>query len=108
MAAQALLDQQNTPCFSTVTLWELSIKFALRRHDPDLMDPRLLRPALLERGYVERGVTAEHALAVADLPLHHRDPFDRMLITQARIAGIPFMTADKALARYGAPVRLVG
>lgn len=107
-AAGALLDTNHTPLFSTVSIWELAIKHSLRRGDGSVVDPRLLRSALLESGYVELDMTAQHALAVADLPLHHRDPFDRLLIAQARVEGLPLLTVDKVLARYGDPVVIVG
>jgi len=46
-------------------------------------------------------VTAEHAEIAAELPLHHRDPFDRMLIAQAQVEGLVLATRDTAMARYG-------
>ena len=48
-----------------------------------------------------------HALAVADLPPHHRDPFDRLLVAQARLLRVPILTADRQLARYDVDVLLV-
>ncbi|MCL2515251.1 MAG: type II toxin-antitoxin system VapC family toxin [Microbacteriaceae bacterium] len=107
-AAALLLDPRVEAYFSTVTLWELSIKFALGRAIDGLPNPRMLRPALLESGFDEIDLTAQHALGAMDPPHHHGDPFDRMLITQARLEGMVLLTADKALAAYGDPVRLVG
>ena len=49
-------------------------------------------------------VTMEHALGVGDLPLHHRDPFDRVLIAQARSEGLAIVTADRAFSRYDVEV----
>jgi len=107
-AAKALSDPSTLPIFSTISIWELSIKHPLGRDDSRMVEPRRLRSALLESGYEELDLTAQHALAVADLPRHHGDPFDRMLITQAKLEGLPFFSADRVLKKYGDPVRLVG
>ncbi len=58
-------------------------------------------------GYAELPVTGMHAAAVADLPAIHRDPFDRMLVAQARVEGIALLTSDGRVAAYGGSVRLV-
>ncbi|MFT4217686.1 MAG: hypothetical protein QM619_10965 [Micropruina sp.] len=66
----------------------------------------MLRRALIENGYAELPVSAAHAAAVADLPLLHRDPFDRLLVAQARVEGVLLLTVDRQVADYGSPVRL--
>ena len=63
---------------------------------------------LTDNDYRELSIEARHALTVASLPLLHADPFDRLLIAQARNEGFVLLTADAALAGYGSPVRLVG
>jgi PIN domain nuclease of toxin-antitoxin system len=59
---------------------------------------------VLESGARILGVAPEHGLAIAELPLHHRDPFDRLLIAQARSEGLTIVTADPQFARYDVPV----
>ncbi len=71
------------------------------------MDPRLLRRALLDNGYRELAVAGEHAVAVANLPPLHRDPFDRILVAQSIVEGITLLTSDPRVAQYPAPVRKV-
>ena len=106
-AVRTLLEQSDTePVFSAASLWEVAIKRGLDRPDFQL-DPRLLRRGLLDNGYLELPVTGEHAVAVADLPPIHKDPFDRMLIAQALTSGIELLTADEVVARYTGPIRLV-
>jgi PIN domain nuclease of toxin-antitoxin system len=105
-AADLLNDLGNTAIFSVVSLWEVAIKFALRRADFDT-DPVVLRADSLSAGYNELPIIGAHANAVATLPLIHRDPFDRLLIAQAIVEGVTLLTADPVLARYPAPVRLV-
>ena len=105
--AKALIsDPQNHLVFSVVSLWEVSIK----RRGKDVTfrtDPHVLRRELTDRGYEELAITGAHALTVDSLPLHHKDPFDRMLVAQAIIEGITLLTADRIMAKYPCPVRLV-
>ncbi len=109
LSAEALAligDTGSELAFSAVSLWEVAIKNALGRADFSV-NLRALRRGLLENGYREVPVLGEHALALETLPPHHRDPFDRMLVAQARIEGITLLTSDATLARYGEPVRKV-
>lgn len=99
-------DHQNTPVFSVASLWELVIKKALGRPDFSV-EPALLRRALLDGGWQELPIAASHGLAVAQLPLFHRDPFDRLLLAQASADGLLLLTADSQLAQYPGPVRLM-
>ena len=62
---------------------------------------------LLVNGYRELPVTSEHTVALIDLPPLHKDPFDRILIAQARVEGLTLLTADKALAKYGKGVKKI-
>ena len=105
--ARALLeDPMNALLFSPASLWEVAIKRSLGRADFEV-DPRLLRRGLLENGYDELAITGAHAVAVDDLPPIHRDPFDRLLVAQAMVEGIPLVTADARLAEYPGPIRPV-
>ena len=101
-----LLAPANQLIFSSASLWEISIKNGLERPDFNV-DPRRLWRMLLVNGYRELPVTSEHAVAVNDLPPLHEDPFDRILIAQARVEGLTLLTADKALAKYGEGVKRV-
>ena len=62
---------------------------------------------LLVNGYRELPVASEHAAAVNDLPPLHKNPFDRILVAQARVEGLLLLTVDKAVAKYGDAVRKV-
>ena len=83
---------------SAATVWELSIKAALGKLDLDGAD---LVEEIEANGFVELPMTARHSLAAATLPRHHDDPFDRMLIAQARIEGLTIVTRDPAFRDYG-------
>lgn len=92
--------------FSSASLWEISIKRGLGRADFNV-DPRRLWRMLLVNGYTELAVNGEHTIAVNDLPQIHKDPFDRILVAQARVEGIVLLTVDKVVAKYGVGVRKV-
>ncbi|MBP8309366.1 MAG: type II toxin-antitoxin system VapC family toxin [Burkholderiaceae bacterium] len=106
-SARALLeDPVNELLFSAASFWEIAIKRGLDRDDFQV-DPRSLRRGLVDNGYQEIPVTGEHALALDLLAPIHKDPFDRMLVCQARVEGITLLTSDAVVARYGASIRLV-
>ena len=88
---------------SAVTAWELNIKQSIG-------SLRLARPVsdlLRVRAFTELPVTIRHGEAVRNLPFHHRDPFDRLLVAQAQVEGLILVTADRMLTRYGVPICLV-
>ncbi len=106
-AALAWLENpDNILMFSAVSLWEVAIKHALGRDDFQV-DVRLLRRGLLDNGYVELELNSTHAVAIDTLPPIHKDPFDRILIAQAKVEGIVFLTADALLAQYPGSVKLI-
>ena len=105
-ARRLIEDPDNELLASAASLWEIAIKSALRR--PNFpVDASLLRRNLLNNGYEELAVTGEHAVAVANLPPLHRDPFDRMLVAQSIVEGIMLLTSDPLVAQYSAPVQRV-
>lgn len=98
--ARAILAQpENSLFFSAASIWEIVIKLGLGREDFKV-DPYRLRKMLVVNGYTELAVTAEHALRIDSLPLLHKDPFDRLLIAQARAEGMTLITTDNAVAQY--------
>lgn len=99
-AKAMLLDDSNHLYFSSASIWEVVIKRGLGREDFSV-DPFRLRKLLVANGYSEIAVVSDHALAIDLLPPFHKDPFDRILIAQARTEGMSLMTSDKQLALYG-------
>ena len=105
--ARRLLDQPESRLwFSAVSLWEVAIKHGLGRED-FRVEPVRLRRGLLDNGWRELAVSSEHAVATLDLPPLHKDPFDRMLLAQARVEGLSLVTSDELVARYPGDVRKV-
>ncbi len=95
----------NEVFFSAASIWEVAIKLQAGRL-PGVVDPLQLTEAAIEMGFDELPVTAAHAATVAGLPLHHRDPFDRLLVAQAMHEPARLLTVDKKLERYSHLVQL--
>jgi PIN domain nuclease of toxin-antitoxin system len=89
---------------SAASLWETAIKAGLGKLPVEMPQ---LAAAVEASGFLKLYVTAEHAAFVAQLPHHHRDPFDRLLIAQAITEPLVLLTADAQLAQYTDLVRLV-
>ena len=99
-ARAEIADAANTVCVSAASAWELAIKARLGR----LSMPDDLGQQLLANSIVPMPVEVRHALAVRLLPDHHRDPFDRLLVAQAKTEGLTIVTADQSIPRYDVPV----
>jgi PIN domain nuclease of toxin-antitoxin system len=100
-AASALQDPANDLLVSAATVWELAIKVGLRKLTLTKPYREWMTQALADLGAVVLPITVEYADLHAQLPMHHRDPFDRMLVAQASAAGIPIVSHDAALDAYG-------
>jgi len=101
-----LLDPDSVIAVSAASLWEVAIKHALR---PAVMpdSAEVVLAYCREAGYEIIDMTAEAAVEVGRLPAVHQDPFDRMLVAQARVGGWRLLTADATLAGYGEMVLVV-
>jgi len=107
--ARALIEEPTTRLIlSAVSSWEIAIKVSTGRLSlPDDIERYL--PDQMDRLEVDRlGVEHHHAIRVASLPLHHRDPFDRLLVAQCLVEGLPILTADRAFDPYDCEVVRVG
>jgi PIN domain nuclease of toxin-antitoxin system len=100
IARAAIADVENRVVVSAVTVWEISIKRAIGklefRHDT-------LR-VLEQTGFEPLDITARHADMAGSLPLHHADPFDRLLISQASLEGLVLVSQDRKFLPYGVPL----
>ncbi len=95
-----LTEPTNQVLLSAAVVWEVAIKRSLGKLDT----PEGFAPRLLEAGAVPLAVSIEHAAGVQQLPHHHRDPFDRLLIAQATIEGATLVSSDEALRAYDVPI----
>ena len=100
-ARAAIADPSIEALVSTASLWEMAIKRSLGKLDaPDDLPDRIA-----SEGFVWLPVRTEHAWQVRDLPHHHGDPFDRLLVAQALVEDLPVVTGDPQLSRYGVAIR---
>lgn len=105
-ARTILSDVNNVAYFSACSIWEIAVKLSAGAYDL-LVDPAQLSAALTDGGFMELPILSSHAAKVAELPGHHRDPFDRMLIAQSWVEQLALITHNKMLTRYSDTVVLV-
>ena len=96
-ARSAIADPANEVFVSAVSIWEIAIKRALGK----LRAPGGIATLVEESGFQELVVTSFHAEQAGSLPMHHRDPFDRMLVAQAQAEGLTIVTSDRRIPQYG-------
>ena len=96
-AARQLIDSRNETLLSAAVVWEVAIKRSLGKLDA----PDGFAATLADAGARPLPVTLDHAAAVEELPWHHRDPFDRMLVAQALAESAAIVSADPKLQPYG-------
>jgi PIN domain nuclease of toxin-antitoxin system len=95
-----LRSTRDTFLISAASGWEIAIKASLGRLRLPVDASSFLRAAIRDLPVVELPIALIHAARVAELPRHHRDPFDRILIAQAQIEGLAIMTVDRAFHAY--------
>jgi PIN domain nuclease of toxin-antitoxin system len=96
-AARRIMEGADQVYVSAASIWEIAVKARLGKIEAitgDLVD------AIEASGFLELPVRAIHAAGVAELPLHHTDPFDRLLVAQAIAEPLKLLTVDNVLARY--------
>lgn len=105
-ARELIANPRNTVWISAASLWEITIKHSLGRGDMPVSGREAL--AYFEQaGYRLLPIEPEHAVAVGELPHHHADPFDRLLVAQARQVPMHLITHDALVSRYGETVTWV-
>ena len=95
-----LSSSRNVVYLSAASAWELAIKAALGKIELPEPVETYVPTRMARQGITALPITHTHALRVSTLPPHHRDPFDRLLIAQALVEGLPILTADAAFDRY--------
>ncbi|MCZ8116186.1 MAG: type II toxin-antitoxin system VapC family toxin [Pseudomonadota bacterium] len=103
-AAREQLTAAERVYVSAASIWEMAIKSRLGKIEGDVGS---FVDAIEASGFQELPVTAHHAAAVAALPMHHADPFDRLLLAQAFTEPLRLVTADAVLTQYGGAIELL-
>lgn len=101
LAREIIESLENDIIVSAASAWEIAVKASVGK----LKAPDDLDGALRDAGLATRLVGFADCAKLRELPLHHRDPFDRMLIAQALVDGVPIITRDETIARY--PVTVI-
>jgi PIN domain nuclease of toxin-antitoxin system len=97
---EIIINPVNNCFVSAVTIWEIAIKTSLGK----LKQPDGLLVVLLDNRFQVMDISAEHCLNVGSLPWHHKDPFDRMLISQALVEGLTLISVDMKFKLYDVPL----
>ena len=95
-ARAAIVEPANVVFVSAATTWEIAVKRALGRLDA----PGDIAGWVPANGFVELAIDIGHSVRSAELPFHHRDPFDRLLIAQAQLEELTLVTSDPAILEY--------
>jgi PIN domain nuclease of toxin-antitoxin system len=99
-AMELINSNESVVFFSPVGTWEIAVKYSLGRlplpEEPETFVPKVIQDLKLQT----LDITHRHAIEVGRLPMHHHDPFDRMLVAQARVEGLILFTSDRHLRKY--------
>ncbi len=93
---EAISDPDNRVLISAVSGWEIALKSNLRK----LEVPDNVYSTIDQQGFEHLSVTFQHGVEAGGLPLHHRDPFDRLLVAQARLEDLVLVTSDNRITQY--------
>ena len=102
--SQLILAPESEVFVSTASLWEIAIKTRIGKLTADLTE---IRQAVAASGLLELSIHGEHVETIATLPMHHKDPFDRMIVAQAITEPMRLLSGDRQLAVYTELVHLV-
>jgi len=99
-ARELLDDDRNEIVWSVVGTWELALKISRGKLKLPIPLPQFLDSSVNQAGIQHLAIESRHAIAQLELPGHHWDPFDRMLIAQARVEGLAILSTDRDFAKY--------
>ena len=99
-----ILSNETEVYISTASWWELAIKIGIGKIDVDL---NMLRTASAESGFIDLPILGAHTQTLLNLPMLHRDPFDRMLVAQAISEPMRLLTNDSALSEYSSLITMI-
>ena len=100
-AKQAICDATNRKLISTASCWEIAIKVSLKKLDLGAPYRGFIHEHMVRNNFELLQITDEHLAMLVDLPFHHKDPFDRLLVAQSLYEQIPIVSVDPQLDAYG-------
>jgi PIN domain nuclease of toxin-antitoxin system len=92
--------ENNDNLLSIASVWEMAIKHSIGKLNLDMSFDDFVEQQIIGNGITLKEINQQHISVIAQLPLHHRDPFDRMLIAQAMVENIPIISADRIFDAY--------
>jgi PIN domain nuclease of toxin-antitoxin system len=98
---ELIQDSNNIPIVSIASLWEMSVKMSIGKLTPAYDFQDLVQNKLENVGFQILAISPSHLNTCKSLPLHHKDPFDRLMISQALADNLPIMTEDELFKNYG-------
>jgi|SRR5271157_1775548 len=101
VAHAAITDPSNDLLLSSGSIWEIAIKVGLKKLTLSLPYRVWIEKAMIDLGVSVLPITIDYADAQAGVPLHHRDPFDRLVVAQSQVEGVPVVSADVSFDSYG-------
>lgn len=100
-ATSLIMDSSNQKLVSPASYWEIAIKIGLRKYAINRPYQEFMREAIDNNGFSYLHIEPRHTALLTTLPRHHKDPFDRLLVAQALVEGMPIVSADAELDAYG-------
>ncbi len=100
-AKAVFLENDNELLLSAVTGFEIAVKYSLGKLGLKEPPEQFISKRIQANALIPLAITIEHTVLLADLPFHHRDPFDRLLVAQALSDSLPILSADTLLSAYG-------
>jgi PIN domain nuclease of toxin-antitoxin system len=100
-AKAVFLENDNELLLSAVTGFEIAVKYSLGKLGLKEPPEPFIHKRIQANALIPLAITIEHTMLLADLPFHHRDPFDRLLVAQALSDSLPILSADALLSAYG-------
>jgi PIN domain nuclease of toxin-antitoxin system len=99
-AQDSIIDPNNIKLISPASYWEIAIKLSIQKYTLRVSYDEFIQEAVFDNGFEILPIEPRHTAALISLTFHHKDPFDRMLIAQATVEGIPIVSVDSKFDPY--------
>ena len=99
-AQDSIIDPNNIKLISPASYWEIAIKLSIQKYTLQVSYDEFFQEAVFDNGFEILPIEPRHTAALISLTFHHKDPFDRMLIAQATVEGIPIVSVDSKFDPY--------
>ncbi len=99
-ALAAIVDPNNIKLISPASYWEIAIKVSMKKYTLHVSHEEFIQEAVFDNGFEILPIEPRHTAALISLTFHHKDPFDRMLIAQAIVEGVPIVSVDSKFDPY--------